>query len=135
MSRLSYLLLVPPMILVGFWITGLAQNRSDSAATLNVLVGVAYWILMFLIVNGGIRGWRSVRPLIVLFILLNFGSLFYAQVQGALSTAKMGLWFMKAAIMSAIFYALFWPATQREKLSEASPAEPVDEHPKSEPAK
>ncbi len=75
---------------------------------------------MFLIIYGGLRGWRFVRAFIVVFILLSFGAVFYRQLVQELALYRLGLELAGAAVLSTLFYAVFWP--EKPQRSNAQPS-------------
>lgn len=111
----TYWLLVPAVLILAIWVASLLGYEPYPVKASAVFLGASFWILLFLIFHGGIRGWRSVRAFIVLFVLATFGAILYRQLVHELAFYRLGLELMGAAIMSALFYAIFWPDEARRK--------------------
>jgi len=70
---------------------------------------------MFLIVHGGMRGWRGVRVCIVAFVFLSFVGIFVGQLRDPTRYTELGIRLAGAALICWIFSALFWPTNKRRK--------------------
>ncbi|HSH15995.1 MAG TPA: hypothetical protein VLD18_08180, partial [Verrucomicrobiae bacterium] len=119
-SSVPYLLLLPPVLLLGIWVASLFGYEPYPVRASAVFAGMSFWILMFLIIYGGLRGWRFVRAFIVVFILLSFGAVFYRQLVQELALYRLGLELAGAAVLSTLFYAVFWP--EKPQRSNAQPS-------------
>jgi len=115
---LTYLLLFPPLFILGYYlapVVGLEDYIHVEMSGWSALHGATYWILIFLILHGGFRGWRVVRICIVAFVILSFAGIFVGQLRDPKQFTELGIRLMGAALMCWIFSALFWPTSMRRK--------------------
>ncbi|HMO65075.1 MAG TPA: hypothetical protein PKE47_07620, partial [Verrucomicrobiota bacterium] len=120
--RCPYWLLLPAVLILGIWVASRLASEPYPIKASAAVFGTSIWILLFLIFHGGNRGWRSVRVFIGLFMFATFGAILYRQLVHELAFYRLGLELMGAAVMSALFYATFWPdQAGRKRRPEAQP--------------
>ncbi len=123
-ANLTYLLLIPPAILLGYWLApalGFEEFAVYEIGAISAVVGSLYWILMFLIIHGGCRGWWGVRAYIVAFVILNFAGIFFGQIQNPMRFTELGFRLTGAALICWMFSAIFWPTNVSRKKGRSQP--------------
>jgi hypothetical protein len=120
----TYLLLIPPAVFLGCWLApvfGFEDYLIYEIGAMSAAVCSSYWILLFLIIHGGLRGWRGVRVYIIAFVILNFAGIFFGQIQDPMQFTELGVQLAGAAVMCWLFSAVFWPTNANRKKGRSQP--------------
>ena len=106
---LPFALLIPALGLLGIFLASHFGAAPPYGTPLNSLLGAAAWTLLFLIVYGNARRWRSVRIFLIIFVVGKFAAIFYYQLFHDLRIDKAILNLAGAILVSSLLFALFWP--------------------------
>jgi hypothetical protein len=102
-------LLIPALLLFGFFTASLFGFSLPYGTPANTLFGAVAWLLLFLIVHGHLYGWRSVRLFLILFAGLKFSMILHAQLTSNIPAGRSLIQLTGALILTWFLFALFWP--------------------------
>jgi len=97
---LPFGLLIPVFLLVGFFVASQFGYALPYGSQTGALIGAAAWALLFLIVHGHMRGWRSVRLFLVLFVVGKFSAIFFRQMVHEVALSRVFVELGGAAVVA-----------------------------------
>lgn len=106
---LPFGLLIPSALLAGIFVAELLGYPPPYGSPVSTLLGAAAWTLLFLIIYGNQRGWRSVRVFLVIFVTGKFGAILYRQLAYDIPVARLLMELAGAAVIAWLFFFIFWP--------------------------
>ena len=107
------LVLIPLVLLLGLFAASLLGYNPLGADRLQMLKAATSWGLVGLIVIGGVRGWKSIRVIIIAYIAWKFSSLIYDWFSHNLSVRHLVLRLLTAVVLSCVAVWFFWPRESR----------------------
>lgn len=114
MKRRPWFLLLVPVIVLLALLGGVAAGYPlPFGTTGQAMFALAAWTLLFLIVHGTLRGWRSVRLFLVVWIALKFGAIGYCHFSYDVGIRTTIMRLGVAALATFMMVLLFWPARRR----------------------
>jgi|GEM_PF-3553577 len=111
---LPFALLVPTVLLLALFVAsqfGLARTYGTPGS---LLLGAIAWTLLFLILYGHMRSWRSVRVFLVIFIIGKFSAILCDQLTSDIPISRVFVELAGAAILAWLMFGFFWPKRLRE---------------------
>jgi hypothetical protein len=111
---LPFALLIPAVLLAGFFVASLFGHALSYGTPVSTLLGATAWTLLFLIIYGHMRGWRSVRVFLVVFVVGKFSAVLYHQLALGVPIDTVLLKLAGAAIIAWLMFGFFWPRRSRD---------------------
>lgn len=106
---LPFALLIPPAFLVALCIASQFGIPLAFDTPSRLLIGAAAWTLLFLIIYGHMRGWRSVRGFLIVFVVGKFAAIFYHEATSDVPIGQVMLKLAGATILAWLMFGFFWP--------------------------
>lgn len=110
---LPFGLLIPVAVLLGCFVASRFGYALPYGSPSSHLLGAAAWLLLFLITFGHLRGWRSVRAFLVVFVVGKFAAILCHQLAFAVPLGRLMLELAGAAIIAWMLFGFFWPRRPR----------------------
>ena len=117
---LPFALLIPAVFLVGLFVASLFGHALPYGSPTSTLLGAAAWTLLFLIIYGYFRQWRSVRVFLILWVLGKFAAILYHQLTRDVPISRLMLELAGAAVVAWLMFGFFWPRRLRDEKESAS---------------
>lgn len=112
-----YALLIPALLLLALFAASQFGFKPGYGTPAGQLGGAVAWTLLFLIVLGHMRGWRSVRVFLIVFVVGKFSALAYRQLTYDVPVGRIMIELAGAAVLAWLLCSFFWPKRLREDKS------------------
>jgi hypothetical protein len=110
-----YALLIPALLLLALFAASQFGFKPGYGTPAGQLGGAAAWTLLFLIVLGHMRGWRSVRVFLIVFVVGKFSALAYRQLTNDVPVGRVLVELAGAAVLAWLLFSFFWPRRLRNE--------------------
>lgn len=110
---LPFALLIPAVLLIAFVVASKFGFPLPYGTPGSLLLSAAAWTLLFLILHGHMRSWRSVRVFLVIFVVGKFCAILYGQLASDLPIGRVMLKLAGATIIAWLMFGFFWPRRLR----------------------
>jgi hypothetical protein len=112
---LPFGLLIPVALLLGLFVASQFGYALPYGSASSTILGAAAWLLLFLIIFGYQRGWRSVRVFLVVFVVGKFSAILYHQLTFDVPIGRLLLELGGAAVVAWLMVGFFWPRSLRNE--------------------
>lgn len=119
-----FALLIPAVLLLGVLVASQFGFTPAYGTPAGQLAGAAAWTLIFLIVYGHMRRWRSVRVFLIVFVVGKFSALAYRQLTNEVPVGRVMVELAGAAVLAWLLCSFFWPRHLKHEKTQSNATRP-----------